>query len=52
MQYFKNYIDINKREMFIFLPLVFGTILIGLYPESFLTSMHMSVNMLIEIIYI
>lgn len=52
MQYLKDYIDINKREMFIFLPLLFGTMLIGLYPEFFLTSMHMSVNMLIEILYI
>jgi NADH:ubiquinone oxidoreductase subunit 4 (subunit M) len=38
--------------MFIFLPLIFGTLLIGLYPEFFLTSMHMSVNMLVEIIHI
>lgn len=52
IQYLKDYIDINKREMFIFLPLIFGTMLIGLYPEFFLTSMHMSVNMLIEIIHI
>lgn len=52
MQYLKGYMDINKREMFIFLPLIFGTMLIGLYPEFFLTSMHMSVNMLVEIIHI
>jgi len=38
--------------MFIFLPLIFGTMLIGLYPEFFLNSMHMSVNMLVEIIHI
>ena len=52
IQYLKDFIDINKREMFIFLPLIFGTLLIGLYPEFFLTSMHMSVNMLVEIIHI
>ena len=52
IQYLKGYIDINKREMVIFLPLIFGTMLIGLYPEFFLTSMHMSVNMLVEIIHI
>ena len=52
IQYLKDYIDINKREMFIFLPLIFGTILLGLYPEFFLNSMHMSVNMLVEIIHI
>lgn len=52
IQYLKDYIDINKREMVIFLPLIFGTMLIGLYPEFFLNSMHMSVNMLVEIIHI
>ena len=48
-QYLKNYIDINKRELFIFLPLIFGTIVLGLYPEILLKSIHMSVNMLVEI---
>jgi len=48
----KNYVDINKREALIFLPLVFGTLVIGLYPGIFLSSMHMSVNMLIEIMHI
>ena len=52
MQYLKNYIDINKREMFIFLPLIVGTVIVGLYPEVFLTSMHMSVNMLIEVLHV
>jgi len=52
IQYLKDYIDINKRELFIFLPLVLGTIVIGLYPEIFLNSMHMSVNMLVEITHI
>lgn len=52
IQYLKDYIDLNKREMFIFLPLIFGTMIIGLYPEFFLNSIHMSVNMLIEIIHI
>lgn len=52
IQYLKNYIDINKREVSIFLPLIFGTIAIGLYPEIFLNSMHMSVNMLVEIMHI
>ena len=52
IQYLKNYIDINKREMFIFLPLIFGTLTIGLYPEIFLNSIHMSVNMLVELTHI
>nr|YP_010164021.1 NADH dehydrogenase subunit 4 [Thalassiosira nordenskioeldii]QRK25924.1 NADH dehydrogenase subunit 4 [Thalassiosira nordenskioeldii] len=52
IQYLKNYIDINKREAFIFLPLILGTLVIGLYPGVFLSSMHMSVNMLIEFTHI
>lgn len=44
--------DLNKREVFTFLPLIFGTIIIGLYPEVFLSSMHMSVNMLVEFTHI
>lgn len=51
-QYLKDYIDINKREAFIFLPLISGTIAIGLHPEIFLNSIHMSVNMLVEITHI
>jgi NADH:ubiquinone oxidoreductase subunit 4 (subunit M) len=52
IQYLKEYIDINKREAFAFLPLIIGTLVIGLYPEVFLNSMHMSVNMLVELTHI
>lgn len=51
-QYLKGYIDINKREAFIFAPLILGTIIIGLYPEVFLSSMHMSVSMLVELTHV
>jgi len=51
-QYLKDYVDINKREAFIFLPLILGTIVIGLYPSIFLSSIHMSVNMLVEITHV
>ena len=50
-QYFTYYSDISKREFFIFLPLIIGTLVMGLYPEIFLESIHMSVNMLIELMY-
>lgn len=50
-QYFTYYNDINKREFFIFLPLLIGTLVMGLYPEIFLESIHMSVNMLVELMY-
>jgi len=50
-QYFTYYSDISKREFFIFLPLLVGTLVMGLYPEIFLESIHMSVNMLVELMY-
>jgi len=51
-QYFKRYIDLNKREFFLFLPLIGGTLVLGITPELFLESIHMSVNFLLEIMYI
>jgi len=50
-QYFTYFSDISKREFFIFLPLIIGTLVMGLYPEIFLESIHMSVNMLVELMY-
>ena len=50
-QYIKKYVDLNKREFFTFLPLILGTLLTGIYPDLFLNSIHMSVNMLIELMY-
>ena len=50
-QYFNQFLDLNKREFFIFAPLVFGTLVIGLMPDIFLLPMHMSVNFLIELMY-
>lgn len=50
-QYFNQFLDINKREFLIFLPLLLGTLIIGLKPTFFLSPMHMSVNILIELLY-
>ena len=49
--YCKNFIDLNKKEFLVFLPLIVGTLILGLLPDIILTSMHMSVNKLIEFIY-
>ena len=46
--YIKSFLDVNRRETFIFLPLILGTLGMGIYPEIFLESIHMSVNTLIE----
>nr|QYB23217.1 NADH dehydrogenase subunit 4 [Lithodesmioides sp. mgcode 4] len=50
-QYIQKYLDLNKREFFTFLPLILGTLITGVYPELFLNSIHMSVNMLVELMY-
>jgi proton-translocating NADH-quinone oxidoreductase chain M len=50
-QYFKNYLDINKREFLIFFPLLLGTLVMGIYPNIFLNSIHFSTNMLVEFMY-
>ena len=51
IQYFKNYLDINKREFLIFFPLILGTFVMGIYPNIFLSLIHFSVNMLVEFMY-
>lgn len=47
-QYIKIFTDINRREFFIFTPLVILTLVMGIYPEIFLDTMHVSVANLIE----
>jgi len=50
-QYVNEFLDINKREFFTFLPLIIGTLVMGIYPTVFSESIHLSVNMLIEQMY-
>ena len=50
-QYFSKFLDLTKREFVVFLPLMIGTLVIGLMPGIFLDSIHMSVNFLIELMY-
>ena len=50
-QYFDNYLDLSKREFFIFVPLIIGAIVMGIYPNIWLECIHFSVNMLIELMY-
>jgi proton-translocating NADH-quinone oxidoreductase chain M len=52
IQYTKKFLDLNLREILIFLPLILGTLISGLYPEIFLSLIHLNVNNLIESIYI
>jgi proton-translocating NADH-quinone oxidoreductase chain M len=51
IQYTNEFLDLSPREFLLFVPLILGTLIIGIYPEIFLSSMHMSVNNLIELLY-
>ena len=48
VQALKAFSDINRREFFIQLPLILGTLLMGIYPEIFLDPIHVSVANLLE----
>lgn len=50
-QYTQKFLDISPREFVLFLPLILGTIVMGIYPNIFLSSIHMSVNYLVELLY-
>ena len=50
-QYTSKFLDLNLKECLTFLPLLVGTLITGIYPDIFLTSIHMSVNNLIELLY-
>merc|ERR1711981_367422 len=47
-QYIMIYLDVSKKEFFLFVPLIVGTVVMGVYPKIFLDSMHFSVNALVE----
>jgi len=47
-QYLNSFVDIGKREFLVFLPLLIGTLVMGVYPNIFLDPIHMSVNFLLE----
>ena len=51
VQYTSKFLDLNLRECLTFLPLLLGTLITGIYPDIFLTSIHMSVNNLVELLY-
>ena len=50
-QYINQTIDLNKREVAIFFPLIAYTLLLGLTPNTCLSTIHMSVNNIIESMY-
>jgi proton-translocating NADH-quinone oxidoreductase chain M len=48
IQYLTHFQDLNIREFFVFLPLLSGTFLMGIYPEIFLEVIHGSVQNLVS----
>lgn len=50
-QYTTQFLDLSPREFIIFIPLLLGTFIVGIYPNIFLTYIHGSVNILIELMY-
>jgi NADH-quinone oxidoreductase subunit M len=44
----KTILDLNAREVFLFVPLVLVVLWMGIYPSSFLGPMHASVAKLIN----
>lgn len=50
-QYTQIFLDLSLKEFILFLPLIIGTFVIGVYPNIFLNSLHMSVNYLVELLY-
>jgi proton-translocating NADH-quinone oxidoreductase chain M len=52
VQYTTKFLDLSFREFVGFLPLMLGTLVSGIYPNIFLSSIHFSVSCLVELIYL
>jgi len=50
-QYCKKFIDLTELEVLVFVPLILGTLFIGLMPEILLISIRMSLNFVVELLY-
>ena len=50
-QYIYKFLDLNYREIIMFIPLIFSTLIVGVWPEIFSKSYHITINGLIELLY-
>jgi len=48
IQYLSNFQDLSLKEFLVFLPLLLGTFVMGIYPEIFLNVIHGSAHNLIS----
>ncbi len=39
--------DINRREFMLLLPLLLGTVVLGIYPNIILDTLHLSISTLL-----
>lgn len=52
IQYLKNFLDLNFREFFIFIPLALGSFFTGIYSNIILKPIHFNISYIIELIYL
>jgi proton-translocating NADH-quinone oxidoreductase chain M len=50
-QYINNFSDLTKKDLFVFIPLLFGTLILGIFPNIFLCVIQTSTLKLTEYIY-
>jgi len=50
-QYVTSFLDLTKRDFFIIMPLCYGTFILGIFPNIFLSVIQMSILRLTEFIY-
>jgi len=50
-QYTYKFLDLSYREIIVFIPLIFGTFIVGIWPEIFSKFYHLNINSLIEFLY-
>jgi proton-translocating NADH-quinone oxidoreductase chain M len=50
-QFILHSVDVNRKEFYCFLPLVFLVLILGIFPEFFLKSLHISCANLIESLF-
>ena len=51
LQYMNFFLDLSYREFLVFIPLVLGSIISGIYSSIFLNSIRMNVYYIVELLY-
>ena len=51
IQYITNFLDLNKREVFIFIPLIINALILGIYPIIYTNYTKLSIYLLLTYIF-